>query len=58
MRSIFARLPMMAKVALAPALVLACMLVVTASGLWTSAGSNRTLDALTQRNVPRLILAA
>ncbi|MFO1200529.1 MAG: methyl-accepting chemotaxis protein [Burkholderiaceae bacterium] len=58
MRSIFVRLPMMAKVALAPALVLACMLVVTASGLWTSAGSSRTLDALTQRNVPRLILAA
>ncbi|WP_114969246.1 methyl-accepting chemotaxis protein [Rhodoferax ferrireducens] len=58
MKPIFDRLPLMAKVALAPALVLLCMLTVALYGLWTSQATSRTLDFLTQQSLVRVTLVA
>ena len=48
MKPIFDRLPLMAKVALAPALVLLCLLIVASYSLWTSRATAHTLEQLTQ----------
>ena len=48
----------MSKVALAPAVVLVCMLVVALHGLWTSRQTSGTLELLTQRSMVNVILVA
>ncbi len=58
MKSIFDRLSLMSKVALAPAVVLMCMLVVALHGLWTSRQTSGTLELLTRHSMVNVILAA
>jgi methyl-accepting chemotaxis protein len=48
----------MTKVALAPALVLLCLLVVSGFGYWTSQTTTRTLDFLTQKSFVNVTLVA
>ena len=55
---IFDNLPLMAKVALAPALVLLCMLVVALHGLWISQQTAHTLEEITQRSMVNVVLVA
>ncbi len=58
MKPIFDRLSLMTKVALAPALVLLCLLVVALYSLWTSRETSRTLDFLTQQSLVRVTMVA
>ncbi|MDO9195541.1 methyl-accepting chemotaxis protein [Rhodoferax sp.] len=58
MKPIFDRLSLMAKVALAPALVMLCLLIVTLYSLWTSQATSRTLDFLTQQSLVHVTLVA
>ena len=58
MKPIFDRLSLMAKVALAPALVLLCLLVVALYSLWTSRETSRTLDFLTQQSLVHVAMVA
>ena len=58
MKSIFDRLSLMAKVALAPVLVLLCLLIIALYGLWTSKETARTLDVLTQQSLVHVTLVA
>jgi methyl-accepting chemotaxis protein len=58
MKSIFDRLSLMAKVALAPALVLLCLLIVTLFNLWTTQGTARTLEFLTQQSLAHVTIVA
>ena len=52
---IFDNLSLMAKVALAPALVLLCMLVVALHGLWISQQTAHTLEVITQRSMVNVV---
>jgi methyl-accepting chemotaxis protein len=58
MKTIFDRLSLMAKVALAPALVLLCLLIVALYGLWMSRETSRTLDFLTQQSFVHVTMVA
>ena len=58
LKPIFDRLPLMAKVALAPALVLLCLLIVALYGLSMSRETSRTLDFLTQQSLVHVALVA
>jgi hypothetical protein len=58
MKSIFDRLSLMAKVALAPALVLLCLLIVTLYTVWTAQATSRTLDFLTQQSLAHVTMVA
>ena len=58
MKPIFDRLPLMAKVALAPALVLLCLLIVALYSMWTSRATSHTLDLLTQQSFVRVTMVA
>jgi methyl-accepting chemotaxis protein len=58
LKPIFDRLPLMVKVALAPALVLLCLLVVALYSLWTSRETARTLDFLTQQSLVHVAMVA
>ena len=58
MKSIFDRLSLMTKVAMAPALVLLCLLVIAFYSLWTSRSTTHTLELLTQKNMVNVILVA
>ena len=58
MKKHFDNLPLMFKVARAPALVLACLLLVALYSQSTSREPSRTLDQLTQRNMTDLIRVA
>ena len=58
MKPIFDRLSLMAKVALAPVLVLLCLLIIALYGLWTSKETARTLDVLTQQSLVHVTLVA
>jgi methyl-accepting chemotaxis protein len=46
----FDRLSLMTKVALAPSMVLLCLLVVSSFGVWTSQKTSQTLEFLTQKS--------
>jgi methyl-accepting chemotaxis protein len=58
MKAIFDRLSLMAKVALAPALVMLCLLLVALYGISTSRQTTATLEQLTQRSMLNVILVA
>ena len=58
MKQIFDRLSLMAKVALAPALVLLCLLIVTMYTMWTAQATSRTLDFLTQKSLAHVTIVA
>ena len=58
MKPIFDRLPLMVKVALAPALVLLCLLIVALYSMWTSRATSHTLDLLTQQSFVRVTMVA
>ena len=58
MNRIFNRLSLMAKVALAPAWVLLCLLIVTAYTVWAAQATSRTLDFLTQQSLVHVTLVA
>jgi methyl-accepting chemotaxis protein len=58
MKSIFDHLSLMSKVALAPARVLLCMMVVALHGLWTSRQTANTLELLTQHSMVDVVLVA
>ena len=58
MKPIFDRLPLMVKVALAPMLVLLCLLIVAAYGLWTSRETALTLEQLTQQSMVHVVMVA
>jgi methyl-accepting chemotaxis protein len=58
MKPIFDRLPLMVKVALAPALVLVCLLIVASYSLWTSRATAQTLEQLTQNSMVHVFMVA
>ena len=58
MKHIFDRLSLMAKVALAPALVLLCLLIVALYSVWTARETAKTLDFLTQQSLVHVTLVA
>ena len=58
LKLIFDRLPLMTKVALAPALMLLCLLIVALYGLSMSRDTSRTLDFLTQQSLVHVTLVA
>ncbi|MBT0569429.1 hypothetical protein KIK84_03765 [Curvibacter sp. CHRR-16] len=58
MKYLFARLPLMFKVALAPALVLVFLLVVTGYGIWTAQQSSATLNDLASQGIRHTVLTA
>jgi methyl-accepting chemotaxis protein len=58
LKQLFDRLSLMAKVALAPALVLLCLLVVALYGVWTSRETAKTLDFLTQQSLVHVTMVA
>ncbi|WP_284619203.1 methyl-accepting chemotaxis protein [Aquabacterium humicola] len=58
MKRLIERLPLMAKVALAPLLVLLCLVIVAGSNAWTARKTAATLDMLTQQSMVRVAQAA
>ncbi len=58
MKPIFDRLPLMVKVALAPVLVLLCLLIVASYNVWTSRSTAQTLEALTQNSMVYVFMVA
>lgn len=58
MKALFDRLSLMTKVALAPALVLLCLLLVSAFGYWTSKTTSQTLESLTQKSFAHVTMVA
>jgi len=58
LNSLFLRLSLKTKVALAPILVLVCLLAVFLTGYWTSRSTSQTLENLTQKSFANVALVA
>jgi hypothetical protein len=58
MKSLFDRLSLMVKVAIAPALVLLCLMSVALYSLWTSRETSHTLERLTKQSMVHVVMVA
>ena len=58
MRTFFDRLSLMVKVAIAPTLVLLCLMSVALYSLWTSRETSQTLERLTKQSMVHVVMVA